>query len=193
MLLISLTRYKPSNDGNFQCNCLFNPKAMKQYIAKLWEQRPISWCITFKHSYLRCICFPKKLKDYIVMNEYRMNHSALKKLIIYWRRQIHVVEIHKGRMRECLESRVLGEQAELGEGEIQRSFTGKATFEMELKDRKDLVDKIGERRRRQEMSRNRTTWDSKDRHQTWKGLFNEQHSLLHYSLNTRISKYILYV
>ena len=49
-------------------------------------------------------------------------------------------------MRECLESRVVGELAKLGEGETQKVFTGEAAFEMELKDRKDLVDRVRERR-----------------------------------------------
>lgn len=118
----------------------------------------------------------------------RRHCPAPKQLIIYSKRQIDVVEIHEGRMQECLESRLVGEQAELGERETQKGFTGEAAFEIELKDRKDLVDRVWKKRRKQEMSGDRITRARKDRHQTWEGLFNEQCGLLRYSLNTSISK-----
>lgn len=40
------------------------------------------------------------------------------------------------------------EQAKVGEGETQKGFTGEAAFEMELEDRKGLVDIVRERRRK---------------------------------------------
>lgn len=58
------------------------------------------------------------------------------------------MDVHEGRRRECLESRVVREQAKVGEGETQKGFTGEAAFEMELKDRKSLVDRVRERRRK---------------------------------------------
>lgn len=65
-------------------------------------------------------------------------------------------------------------------GGTQEGFRGDAAFEMELEDGRALVGwrRLGARRRSQETSRDGTARDTKDRHQTLKGLLMKNPSLL---------------